>query len=393
MSQVIPPAPPGQAIASIPAFAVTFTPAERAQLLADVAAILDAGRLVLGPFTERFEQQVARLAGRRYAVATSSGTSALEIILRALDVAGRRVLVPANTNVATASAALAAGGQVELYDAGLYPDRDDLARRLEATRPPVAAVVVVHIGGYLAGDLPALAADLAARQIPLVEDAAHAHGATLAGQPAGSFGQAAAFSFFATKVVTTGEGGALVTDDPDLAALARRYRDQGKQPDGLHHDLLGSSWRLTELGAALGCAQLARFAHDHAHRARLLALYAETLPAVSDPRTHPADHRGLRLIQPAPNSQPSGYKAIAQLADGVDRASYRARLAAYGMQLAREVYQIPLHRQPVFAELAAGQRFPVADRFCARHVCLPLWRGLSPAAVRTAAELAVRCAT
>ncbi|MGO4649920.1 DegT/DnrJ/EryC1/StrS family aminotransferase [Nocardia sp. 2YAB30] len=212
----------------IPPFTAAVPDDEIATVLAAAEQIMRAGRLVLGAHTEVLETTVAVMAGTRYAIAVNSGSTALEIIYKTVDVQGRTVLMPTNTNYATAAAALAAGAQVRFYDAGLYPDLADLERRLTGD---VSAVVVVHIGGYITPDLPQIMQLCEAAGIALIEDAAHAHGSTFGDRPAGGFGYAAAFSLFATKVVTTGEGGLITTDDPDLDRLARVYRNQGRDGD------------------------------------------------------------------------------------------------------------------------------------------------------------------
>lgn len=239
----------------IPPFRVDFADDEIRRILDAAEQVLRSGRLILGPHTRRLEALMASMTARRHGVAVNSGTSALEIIFRCLGVTGRTVLVQTNTNFATAAAAVYAGAHVELYDSGLYPSVPDLHRRLH---PDVAAVVVMHVGGYVTSELAAIAGMCEQVGAALVEDAAHAHGASLDQRPAGSFGRASAFSFFPTKVVTTGEGGALVTDDDALAALGMRYRDQGKSDDGRLHELWGSSWRMTEVAAAIGVVQLER---------------------------------------------------------------------------------------------------------------------------------------
>lgn len=161
-----------------------------------------------GANNEDLEQAFASLTGAEFAVAVSSGTAALEIAFRCLDLTGKMVLLPANTNYATAEAALRAGCHIILYDAGLYASCEAIKA---AWVPGVAAVVVVHIGGYLSPGLPEIVDFCDISGVKLVEDASHAHGARLGGLAAGTFGEVAAFSMFATKVVTTGEGGILTT--------------------------------------------------------------------------------------------------------------------------------------------------------------------------------------
>lgn len=360
--------------AVIPPFRVEFTDDERAEILEAFDQVLRSGRLILGPFTEQFEARIAELTATRYAIAVNSGTSALEVVFRALGITGGRVLVPTNTNFATAAAAIYAGAAVEFYDGGLYPDLDDIQARLSKH---TAAVVVVHIGGYLSPELSQLVVLCEQAGLPLVEDAAHAHGASLHGRPAGSFGHAAAFSFFPTKVVTTGEGGMVTTNDATLAGRVRQYRDQGKSPDGSLHELWGNSWRITELGAAMGLVQVRRLDRDAAHRRDLLSRYQAALGGVG----------GLAFPTSSDGMKPSGYKSIALLPDHVDRASFKTWLRERRVVLGKEVYETPLHRQPVFAGAGSRGTYPDAERFCAGHICLPVWRYLGAQQVEEVIDL------
>ncbi len=214
------------------------------------------GSLTLGGTTKAFEEAFGRRHDARFAVATSSGTSSLEIILRAVGVAGADVVVPANTFYATAGAVIHAGGRPR------FADIDDATMALTAASveaaltPTTSAVVIVHIGGVISPAVDEIRSLLDERGVALIEDAAHAHGSTLDGRPAGSFGVAAAFSFYPTKVVTSAEGGMIVTGDERIAGEAVVYRDQGKA--GFHggeHVRMGYAWRLSELQAAVGLVQ------------------------------------------------------------------------------------------------------------------------------------------
>jgi perosamine synthetase len=328
--------------------------------------------LTLGSYTRRFEDAFAAEHGASDAVATSSGTAALEILLRALDVAGHDVIVPANTFYATAAAVLGAGARPVFADI----DADTLALSpatlAEAMTPDTAAAVLVHIGGLITPHAEELRRVCSGRGIALVEDAAHAHGSTLHGRFAGSFGVAAAFSFYPTKVVTCGEGGMILTESAAVAGEARIYRDQGKGSFGAnHHIRRGYAWRMSELHAAVGLTHLRRMREFIEHRREVAGRYDAALAGLAD--------RGVvrPLGEPA-GSRSNVYKYIAVLAPGVDRDWFREQLAVrHRVRLAGEVYDLPLHKQPVFAEYAAGVRLPVAEQMCARHVCLPVHSDMS----------------
>ncbi|WP_437763101.1 DegT/DnrJ/EryC1/StrS family aminotransferase [Sorangium sp. So ce281] len=330
------------------------------RIVESVRDILSRGHLLLGPYTSELESRFATRTSRRHCVAVSSGTTALEIILRHIGVSGRKVLVPANTNYATALSALNAGAQVSLYDGGLYPDLDSLYAVLDRS---FAAVIVVHIGGYITPHLTRIREACSTLGVPLVEDAAHAHGSMLDGVPAGSQSYAAAFSLFPTKVMTSGEGGLIVTDDDELAKAARSLRNQGKDDAG-EHVLLGNSWRITEVGAAIACAQLDRLDDACRMRREVIARYAAAAKS----------SRLLGPIEVDSRCSPNGYKAILTTRD---RRATEAALRSGGIASSGGVYHVPLHRLPVFRGLFEGT-FSVAERFADGHVCLPCWYGMAP---------------
>lgn len=325
--------------------------------------VLVSGALTLGSVTERFERAFAARHGCEHGVAVSSGTAGLEIILRTIGVEGRSVVVPANTFFATAAAVLHAGGTPRFADVdastfALSPD--SVAELLDTT---CAAVLLVHIGGVVSPAVEKLDRLCEQHGVVLLEDAAHAHGAGFDGRPAGSFGRAAGFSFYPTKVMTSGEGGMIVTNDADLAAEARLYRDQGKAGFlGGDHVRLGSAWRMSELHAAVGEVQLARLEEFLAVRRHAGRRYDEGLGGAT----------GITSVQLAPGTEPNHYKYLAMLAPGIDRAEFKRRLREdHGVGMSGEVYAAPLHRQPVFGAISHGP-LPVSEEVCARHVCLPV---------------------
>ncbi|GAA2748679.1 DegT/DnrJ/EryC1/StrS family aminotransferase [Kitasatospora cinereorecta] len=347
----------------VPAARIVFDESDRATVADAVSEILATGALTLGPWTERFEQAFATEHGASHAVAVASGTAALEVVLRTIGVQGREVVVPAVTFYATAGAVLHAGGRPVLADV----DPTTLAlspQSVEAVlTPATAAVVLVHIGGLITPAVDALRALCDARGIPLVEDAAHAHGSSYAGRPAGTFGLAGAFSFYPTKVVTSGEGGMIITESPELRDEARIYRDQGKGAfTANHHVREGASWRLSELNAAVGTVHLRRLKEFVETRRRVAARYDAALAGLD----------GLTAVTEPAGVRSNYYKYVALLPPGVDRAEFKRTLAAeHDVRLSGEVYDLPLHHQPVFAPYR-GAPLPAAEDVCARQICLPV---------------------
>jgi dTDP-4-amino-4,6-dideoxygalactose transaminase len=362
-------APPGEpSLPPVPAAKIDFAAADRAWIAARIEEVLETGQLTLGTYGKQFEEEFARRCGAFQAIAVNSGTAALEIILRALDVRGRDVLVPANTFFATAAAAINAGARPILMDTDpttLGTALAEIERRLTAD---TAAVIVVHVGGLITPEMPEIEAFCRQRGVALVEDAAHAHGSRLAGKHAGTFGIAGAFSFYPTKVMTAGEGGMIVTDDPRIDAEARIYRDQGKASFTQNaHVRLGYNWRLSEPHAIIGLRHLQRLDGMVAARRRIAAIYDRAL----------ADAGRVRPIPVPEACFCNYYKYMAILPEGVERTLVKRRLCEeYKVSLSGEVYELPLHRNPVFADLGRGD-LRAAEAVCSRHICLPVFASMT----------------
>ena len=360
--------PPGLAV---PAARIDFQPEDRRWIADRIEEILATGQLTLGPWGAEFENEFAHLCGVEHAVAVNSGTAALEIALRAVGVAGRRVLVPANTFFATAAAVVHAGATPVFMDTdpatfGTAPE--EIERRLDAD---TAAVIVVHIGGYVSPRMPEIQALLERRGVALVEDAAHAHGSSCGGTAAGAFGAVGAFSFYPTKVMTSGEGGMLVTNDADIAAEARIHRDQGKASFTQNaHTRMGYNWRMSEPNAIIGIRHLQRLADMIAARRRIAAIYDAGLLGLP----------GITTVIPAAAGPVCNYyKYLVRIDAGVDRRELKQTLKQrYGVSLSGEVYDTPLHLQPVF-ERYHQHPLQQAEQICARHVCLPVFASMSDA--------------
>ncbi len=337
-------------------------PAEDLQALAgEITATLRDGPFILGPHTEAFEREFARYIGAPFTVATSSGTAALEIAFRIAGVAGREVIMTTNTNIATPVAALNAGAIVRFIDM----DRTTLSITLDAVRKAVtrrtAAVVIVHIGGFVTPQIDDIRAFCARRGIRVIEDAAHAHGTTLDGRFAGTLSDISAFSFYPTKVMTSVEGGMLVLHSRREAERARMHRDHGKREPWVNkHYVWGNSWRISEVHALVGLSQLRRLPRMLEARRRVAAAYTRVL-------------RGTALeIVEVPRNDPNYYKFVAILPNaGRDRLKTTLR-EEHRVALSGEVYLLPCHRQPVLRGVVDRLRMPIADRFCRRHICLPV---------------------
>jgi len=352
----------------VPAAKIQFLPEDRQWIADRIQEVLASGQLTLGKYGAEFEKKFAEFCGLRYAAAVSSGTSSIEIILRSIGIAGKKVIVPTNTFFATAAAVVHAGGVPVFAD--MSPDSFAVSPEtiLKALKPGTVGIIVVHIGGIVSAHMPEILRLAEEKGLWVVEDAAHAQGSSLGGIHAGAFGLAGSFSFYPTKVMTSGEGGMIVTNDEKIAAEALIYRDQGKKSFYENaHVRLGYNWRLSEPHAIIGLR----------HLERLNAMIADRQAAAS---VYDAGLKSFRNLYPL--SVPAGgvcnyYKYIAILRENRNRKELKSTLREkYGVALAGEVYEDPLHKQPIFEEYASGA-LPVAEDLCARHICLPVFSGMT----------------
>ncbi len=322
-------------VTGIGRFAIGFDAADRDRLHELWDSVLDSGRWAEAGLVARFEQEWAERAGAQ-AVATAGWSGAALAALAWAGVSGEAVLCPSNTFPATAQAIIAAGGRPVFVDC----NRDDLCAsfpdfeaKLDRYRP--RAAVVVHIGGHVAFEIERIAALCRAQGVFLLEDCAHAHGASWHGRRPGTWGDAGAWSFYATKTISTGEGGALTTRHDELAEFARSWRNYGK-PD---YEVQGLGQRMSEFTAALALVQVERLDE-------IVAWKNAAARALLDP-AHPG-----RLT--LPDGMVSGlYKYV--VFDPIERSSGK-------------VYDEPCHRI-----YDGSEALPGSDWVAANHWCVPLY--------------------
>lgn len=365
---------------TIKPFFFDLTEAEIAEFQEGAAKILRSGVLILGDYTARFEKAFAKFVGSTHAIAVNSGSTALEFLFRLKNVTGRRVLVPTNTNFATVAAIIRAGGTVQYLDMDPRTFAPTLAMVQEqmARHRDIAGVAWVHIGGVISPEFPSVVDYCRTHALFVIEDAAHAHGSQLKGVKAGKLADGTAFSFFPTKVMTTCEGGMITTESDEEDFLARSFRNQGKRETnygGLHHDF-GNSSRITELGALLGLIQLRKLPEMLKQRARVARVMTAAL-----------DRAGLSYCSFAHMDVASYYKLIVLLPEGRSLETVKKELADDGIILSGGVYELPCHRQPVFAGICAGGSYPGAERWCSNHVCPPLTSGMTEDEGRFVSEM------
>jgi dTDP-4-amino-4,6-dideoxygalactose transaminase len=347
-----------------------------------VLEVLRSGRLSLGPMGERFERELAGWLGLDDVVAVSSGTTALHLGVRALGWGeGDEVLTSPFSFVASANCLLYEGAKPVFCDVDPVTLNIDPAAAEAALSERTGGLLPVHIFGYPAA-MPELEALASKHNLGVLEDACEALGAVDSeGRKAGARGNLATFAFYANKQMTTGEGGAIVPTDPDVAARLRSERNQGRAVDmgWLDHGGLGFNYRLSDIAAALGVAQVERLDTLLAHRSRVASMYEERLAGIEGVEA-PIAGRG--------QERRSWFVYPVRLADGVDRDATIARLAARG--IAGKAYLPCIHLFPHLRELGFREgQFPVAEAASAHSLALPFYPAMGEADVdRVCQELA-----
>jgi dTDP-4-amino-4,6-dideoxygalactose transaminase len=321
-----------------------------------VQQVLRSGRLVQGEQVAAFEDEFSAIVSGRECVAVNSGTSALHLGLLALGIGpGDEVVVPSFTFAATANAVVRAGATPVFADidpATFCLDPDAVARALT---PATRAVIPVHLYGQPA-DMAALRDVIAGRPVLLIEDACQAHGAARDGTPAGALGDLAAFSFYATKNMTTGEGGMVVCADPQTARRVRLFRNQGME-QRYRNEVAGLNNRMTDIAGAIGRVQLRKLSFWNDERRRIASRYDAELEGVAVPKVDPS----VMHVYHQYTIRTAARDAMVRQLDerGIDAAVY---------------YPVPTHRLPAYA---LDLDMPATDKAAAEVLSLPIRPGLT----------------
>jgi dTDP-4-amino-4,6-dideoxygalactose transaminase len=334
------------------------------ELLDTVRRMAQTAAFTLGPEVEAFEAEYADYCGTAHAIGVSSGTDALALALRALEIGpGDEVLVPANSFIATAEAVSLVGATPRFLDVDPHTCLIAAEHVEEAIGPRTRCVIPVHLYGRTV-ELDSIVALARERELTVIEDACQAHGALLRGRRAGSIGDAGCFSFYPAKNLGAwGDAGALVTDDDALAERVRLMRAHGELTR-YRHEVVGTTARLDALQAAILRVKLLRLDEWNAARRRVGAALAEAL-------------RGSAVTPPA-EASPDGDHVFHQFViQGDDRDGLREHLAAAGVSTAIH-YPVPIHRTPAYAaDDAAQPSLPVSELLASRILSLPMHPGMT----------------
>jgi len=323
-----------------------------------------------GKYIEKFEDKFSHYCGCRYGVSTTSGTTALHLAIASLGISkGDEVIVPAFTMIATVFAIIYAGAKPILVDSEPETWNIDVGQIEEKITPQTKAILPVHIYGHPCDMEPIL--DIARRHgLYVIEDAAEAHGAEYKGKRVGGISDIGCFSFYANKIITTGEGGMIVTNKREIAERARSLKDlaYSKERRFLHTDL-GFNYRMTNIQAAIGLAQFHRIDELVERRRKNAHLYNGLLK----------DIEGIKL--PVEKEWAKNvywmYSILIENEFGISRDELVHRLAEKGIET--RTFFIAMHQQPVFANMRLFKResYPIAEELSRRGLYLPSSSGLS----------------
>jgi len=320
-----------------------------------------------GRFIAEFENQFSTCVGARHAIGVCNGTVALHLALVTLGIGpGDEVIVPTLTYIAAVNAIAYTGATpvfVDSLPATWQMDPSDVQRKLT---PRTKGIMAVHLYGHPC-DMAALEALTHEHDVFLIEDCAEAFGSRYQGKHVGTFGDIACFSFFGNKTITTGEGGMVTTNDKTLFERARHFKGQGLAAHREYwHDVIGYNYRMTNICAAIGLAQLERADEFLAKKRQLAQAYREQLAGVP-----------VEILGESGDVTSSFWMISLLVPVAADRDPLRQHLAGRGIETRPLFY--PVHTMPMYA--ARYQRHPVAENLAWRGINLPSWPGLSPAQV------------
>ena len=366
--------PPSEtSIKQIPAAQPYFGNTKEA-IIQDIQSCLDSGNLTQGPHLEHFENDFKSMLSAKYAIGLSSGGTALELVLKSLGVKGKEVIVPTNTFVATANAVTLAGAHpvfVDINQDTLCLCTEDLANKISHN---TVGVIYVHMFGLVPPDFSKCLSICKEKKIFLIEDAAHAHGAKLNENYAGNLADAGCFSFYPSKIMTTGEGGMVVTNNDKLQLELLRLRNHGKSLDQPLFEVCSNNYRLAEVPAIIGKHQLKILPANISRRNEIAQQYRIELSSLS----------ALKLLPTYNESYHSYWRFPAYLDSQVDRPELQKEIASrFGVRITW-MYEPACHLQPVFARSHQHKPgdFPVAEKALSRLICLPCHPGVSDSDIK-----------
>ncbi len=350
-----------------------FPESMRRDILADLDKVMASGQLMGGEFSKTLERQYAERTQTGFGVSLATATTGLQIALRYSGVAGGEVLVPAASFITDVSAVQMEGATPVLVDVDPQTLSFDLADLENKLTDRTKAIVWVHLIGYIAENYQDIQNFAAQHNLFLIEDASHAHGAAIDGKPAGSLGDVGVFSFYPTKIMTTGTGGMLVTDDSALSDYAKSLRLFGKdlQTGEIVHR--GNDWFMDEFRACIGVHQARHLDEILSRRRAAVSRYHELL----------RDCNYLRFLSPSTHNQPAWYQFPVFADDGIDAEKVRRKMGE--RNIACKLIYRPIHKEVLF-ETLSQPGLSKAENALKQSLCLPLFADITEDEIETSAK-------
>jgi perosamine synthetase len=349
--------------------------------------VLDTGMFIQGKYVEELESKFASMCNTKYAIATNSGATALEIALRATGIKNKKFLVPTQTFVASVSAIIRSNNIPKITDVDLDSQCLNLEIIKENVDETVAGVMLVHMAGMITPDYSEIKKFCDEKGLIIIEDAAHAVGASIDNIPAGNLGLAGCFSLFATKIITSGEGGMITTNDQEFAKRCRLLRNHGMEKNvdiflpgidfGVTCTYASSNYRMPELSAVLGISQIKRANEFVDKRIELANLYNKFIT-------------NKKIIKPttSDNIRMSYWQYIIKIKDiqRTERVLICKRLLEEFKIPTANAYWPACHSQPAFKKYVKGCVYPNAKKLLSQHIALPMYCEMSKKQIKYVAE-------
>ena len=339
------------------------------EITQDIKQVLESGILSLGNYTKKFEKSMASYTNSKYGLAVSSGGSALELVLQSLDLNGAEVIVPTDTFVATANAVIRTGGVpifADIDQETLCLELDEIKKRITSK---TVGVIYVHMFGLIPPSFSKVRDFCNGNDLFLVEDAAHAHGAKLNTELAGNLGTAACFSFYATKILTSGEGGLVTTNDDNIYQTIKSLRNHGRANDSNQYDKISNNFRMSEISCLIGFHQIQILDYILKRRREIAFRYCAKLK----------DLKGLHLLEGFTNNEDCAYwRFPIYLEDNIDRLDLQCTMMDNHKVRITWMYEPLCHLQPVFEKYVNRvKEFSIAEKCMTKLICLPCYPDLN----------------
>jgi dTDP-4-amino-4,6-dideoxygalactose transaminase len=335
-------------------------------ILNSIKEVLETGGLITGKHTEQLEAAFAGYIGTKYAIAVSSGSASLEIVARYMDVKGVEVIVPTNTFVSCPNSVLYAGGTpvfADMNPESFCIDVDDAQKKITSK---TKGIMAVHLGGLPVPELKALVDICQDKGLFLIEDCSHAHGASIDGKKVGSFGNAGCFSMLATKIMTSGgTGGIITTSDEKLVEFAKSVRFHGGIKNNLDTIVnFGSNWLMPEISAILGMAHIKDLDKMVDKRNEIAEKFYQGLGKINE----------ITFFRPPKNIKHGYYKVLGLLDRSIDRDKFREIMKTKYNVSVGALYPVICHLQPIYQKLGFKEGIcPVAEDVMKHQFSLPVY--------------------